>query len=135
MSYDSLVTGNTVRFSTYAQTILGAKFEKVKVESTMTYAAAIRRYEVTTKHNAVHSQLPPGTPTDPKLLTYYELLDVNANRMICLAKEWIKSETIQVIANTGCLIEIPNIGQADFERISLALRSIGIAEFTITPTN
>lgn len=133
MSYANLVVGNTVRLSTYSPSILGAQFQNLKVESQMSYMSAVRLYDIVTRHNSVYSDLPVGIPTDPKQLTYYEFFNVNNDQLICLAKEWIRSETIEVITNTGCIITVPSMASADFERISLALKSIGINNFSIEP--
>ncbi len=133
MSYDNLVVGNSVRLSTYSPSLLGAQFYNLRVEAQMSYASAVKSYPIETKHNAVYSDLPQGTPTDVKLLTFYEFTDIINNQMICLAKEWIRSGTIEIISSTGCRIDIPSAGPLDFERISLALKSIQIEEFSIKP--
>lgn len=117
-------------FNTLAPGILGSKYNNLLLVAQANYQLAIRHAPVSLRHKQILPILPPGTPSDPRTLSYLIFEDQNKETKV-FATVWIDEPTV-VKSDTGRIsILIRNVNVGELTNISDTLRSIGLNDFDI----
>lgn len=127
--FDYLQFGNTVTFEVYPKTIIGSRFEDVKVMGIFDIDTA-RRHGVdpTALHINVYPFLPATVENDASSYQYVKLKHPNGSISV-IGVPWIDATTIRLSQRGRLLITIEDVGVVERERTVQALSAIGI-----TPT-
>lgn len=124
--HDYLQFGNTLTFEVYPSTIIGSRFEDVKVMGTFDIDTA--RYhgiDPVAMHNNVYPFLPETTENDPSRYQYVKLKHPNGSISV-IGVPWINQDTIQISQRGTLKLTIEDVGVVERERVVQALSAIGL---------
>lgn len=125
----SLSLNKRYNISFYPVSILGVSYKNAKVISIMDYFTAIKFKNVEQLHREIYPYLPPGTPSDPTLYTFY-LLQLEDGSKEVIADYWIINSSITEVTSISKTIKLDNITDSQFSIIRDQMRILGIT-FTI----
>lgn len=113
------------RFDTYAPSILGTQYTRMKLVMEASYSFALEKANVELLGRQVQPLLPPGTPTNRRNYTYYVFVSPDGSKQIVLASYWIIEESLEEVQEAKATIHIENIDTSDVNAIRDQLRAMG----------
>lgn len=122
--HDYLTFGNTISFEVYPASILGTRFDNVKVMGTFDKDTARMWIDPDAMHVNVFPTLPSGVPDDPNQYQFVKLKHTNGSITI-LGVPWIREDTIQISQKGTLTVTVNDVGPADRDRIIRALSANG----------
>lgn len=119
------------KFNTLAPSILNTTYDLMKVKSISTIDIVGRFSKVNLYDlNSKLVNVIPGLSNNAADNTYV-LFENSDKEEIVLAKEWIDSNTIEVVSSTNIRVDIPNKSTADIDVIKRALLDLGYKDLKI----
>ena len=122
--------GKRYTFNTLAPAKLGAIVENAKLVSIMNYDSVIKLTNMQSKYSTIHSSLPNGTPTDPKLSVYYVFEKLSGDKEI-FSQYWIDEGTVEEIVSVNLQIMVTDVSVSKITLIRDLLLNAGITTFNI----
>lgn len=120
-------------FAMRAGAILGYSFKNATVKALLDFDSANQVEDVTPIHASVYSELPTGTPKNPRDLVYVKVVTSTGETRVW-ALNWIATQPELVTSNTVQVI-INDINLSDIERLRQVLVANGFTKNTITVIN
>ncbi|MBE0438159.1 MAG: hypothetical protein IBX57_00130 [Gammaproteobacteria bacterium] len=121
---DYLEYGNIISFDTYPASIIGARFEDVKVMALLDKETAKQYIDPDTLHVNVYPLLPAGSPDDPDAYQYVKLKHPNGNITV-IGTPWIIPDTLSIVNKGNLTILIEDVTVTDREVILRAIKDNG----------
>lgn len=97
--YDLKIRG-VYDFAMRAPALLGNEYRNATVLSILDYEDAVAVEDVAPIHAQVYTELPPGTPVNPKDLIYVKILTSTGQKR-ALAMDWFAAPPQLVVATTA----------------------------------
>lgn len=117
-------------FTTLAPSLLGGDYTNMKVTGIITFAEAVKRSDVTTKHITV-KLLVPGLPATPNNLIFVVFTDASGNELV-LAQDYIDPATIVIVTTVNILIEVFDVASSMEPILRQRLKELGIINFKLS---
>ena len=122
---------DTISFDTLAPSILGTKFERVKVLGVLDSASAAQLgVDVVAMHRNIFPLLPAGTPDQIDAAPYLKLQLANGT-FTAVSLNWINLDTVTVFESTSAAFTVSNIGPSDITRITDILKANGYSSLEV----
>ena len=115
----------TYNFSTYAPTILGASFRRMKVTGIINYRMASKITQVDLIQRQVFPLLPPKTPDAVTDYTYISFQDENGSESV-FAYPWIIDTSINQITTMQLLATIYSADETTIAKVRDVLNTMGL---------
>ena len=131
MLFNDLQIGHVYKFSTRSSAFLSTKIAWAKLKSKCDITLARRLAPIDQTYAQIFPSLPPGTVYDLVGQTYYVFEQLNGADVV-MAGQWIVETTLEEIIHVSYIVDIPNGAEGDKDKISRALRAVGITDFSIT---
>lgn len=122
--YNYLNFGNVISFDVYPASIIGARFEDVKVLGLLDKDTAKIWIDADAMHANVWSTLPPGVPNDPDQYQYVKLQHLNG-KISVVGVPWIREGSIQVSQKGTLILTVTDVTPQDRDNIVRALAANG----------
>lgn len=124
--YDYVVPGNVLSFELYPHSVIGSRFENVKVIGTFySSLARSRDFDPAAMHTNVYPFLPADVDDDYDSYLYAQFQHPNGSRSI-IGIPWINPETITISQRGTLKITVEDVGVVERERAVQALAAVGI---------
>lgn len=121
--------GRVLSFQTYAGSLLGIDFTRVKLTAILDYAS-VSDFEPAVRHAQVYPSLPVGSPDDFRSYLYVKLTLENGKPAV-VGLPWIKASTIVWFNEGSVTVTLRNTPVSELSRLSAVLKSNNFTDFTI----
>lgn len=122
---------STYNFDVYAPNILGNSFKGATILAIMDAESALKESDVISKHAAIYSYLPAGTPNSWSSYDYVKI-KTKTNEISIIGMPWIVQNTIELVESRTAIVTIAGVTGSDASRIRNALISNGFNNIQIT---
>lgn len=124
--YDYIKLGNILTFEVYPKTIIGSRFEDVKVLAELDASTARSLgIDPVSMHINVYPFLPDTVENDAESYSYVKLKHPNGSISV-IGVPWINPDTVRISQRGTLKITIEDVGVVERERTVQALSAIGI---------
>jgi hypothetical protein len=119
-------------FSTLAPSVLGDKYENLKLVGIITKDEAIKLGgDIVTTHLILCDLIPGIRNLDINSLTYYKFL-TKSNDVVVIAREYINLNTVIEVSTVNIMIKIPNLNSMHLAILNNILIEKGYTTHNIT---
>lgn len=123
--YDYIQAGNILTFEVYPSTIIGSRFEDVKVMGTFDIDTAKYFIDPVAMHINVYPFLPEITENDAGAYQYVKVKHPNGSISV-IGVPWINPDTVRISQRGTLKITIEDVGVVERERTVQAIEATGI---------
>jgi hypothetical protein len=125
------VVSNVYSFTTHSPVFLGAKIERARLISKCNVAMARKLSPIDQTYAQVFPGLPAGSVYNLANEIYYVFELLNGDQVV-MAGQWIIEDSLEEIHHVSYTVSIPNGDNGTADKISMALRAVGITDFSIS---
>jgi hypothetical protein len=128
---DYLQFGNVITFEVYPASIIGTRFQDVKVLGLLDKDTANLWIDADAMHLNVFPTLPNGVPNNPDDYQYVKLKHLNGAVSV-IGIPWIRTDSVVVSTRGTLTLSVKNVTPVDMDRIVRAINANGYAVDTVS---
>jgi len=125
-----LELGAVYNFAMRAGAIIGSSYENATVQALLDFGSANQIEDVTPIHASIYSELPVGTPRNPRDLIYVKVI-TSTGKVRVFALNWIAAQP-ELVVSTTLKVIISETNLSDIERLRQVLMTNGFTKSEIS---
>lgn len=129
--HDYLIFGNVLSFEVYPASIIGTRFQDVKVMGLLDKDTANFWIDADALHINVFPTLPDGVPDDPSEYQFVKLKHLNGAVSV-IGVPWIRTDSVLVSTRGQLTLTVDDVTPIDMDRIVKAINANGYAIRTVS---